>query len=264
MGANVHKVVILAGGLGTRLSEETAVRPKPMVEIGSEPIIWHIMKIYSAQGFNDFLICAGYKQNIIKEYFSKYVVNHSDIDINFKTGNIEILTPHHEDWNVKIVDTGMNTMTGGRLRRVRRFLEDDDKFLLTYGDGLSNVRLESLLNLHNRYRPIITATAVKPPGRFGALSLDGKDMVREFTEKPPGDRFWINGGYYAVSTEIFDYIKGDETPLEKEPLETIAKEGKMRALQHRGFWKSMDTMTDKRQLEELWNSGKAPWKVWND
>ena len=258
------KVVILAGGLGTRLSEETTLKPKPMIEIGHEPIIWHIMKIYSAQGHNDFIICAGYKQNIIKEYFSRYVVNHSDIDINFKSGNIEILTSQSEDWNVRVVDTGMDTMTGGRLKRVERYLEGEDTFLLTYGDGLSNVNLKSLLALHNAYSPVITVTAVKPPGRFGALTLDGKDMVREFTEKPPGDRFWINGGYYAVSNAIFDYIKGDETLLEKEPLETIAKEGKMRAFLHRGFWKSMDTMTDKRQLEEMWNSGNALWKIWHD
>lgn len=261
---NSMKVVILAGGLGTRLSEETILKPKPMIEIGNEPIIWHIMKIYAAQGFNEFLICAGYRQNIIKEYFSKYVVNHSDIGIDFKTGNIEIFTPQFEDWNVKVIDTGINTMTGGRLKRIERYLGGESTFLLTYGDGLSDVNLKSLLGFHIKHSPVITVTAVRPPGRYGALTLEDEGVVREFTEKPPGDKFWINGGYYVVGTDLFDYVAGDETQLEKEPLETLALEGKMRAFLHKGFWKSMDTMTDRRQLEELWNSGKAPWKVWND
>ena len=256
------KVVILAGGLGTRLSEETTLKPKPMVELGDEPILWHIMKAYYSYGFYEFIICAGYKQSIIKDYFASYVNNHSSIEVSIKENRVKIIDPPLEDWIVKVVDTGLNTMTGGRIKRIERFVNYGDSFFLTYGDGLSNIDLKDLLSFHNKHRPIITVTAVQPPGRFGALKLGGNGVVSEFLEKPKGDNNWVNAGYYVVDRSIFDFIAGDDTIFEREPLETIARNRAMRAYLHHGFWRSMDTMTDKRQLEELWKTERAPWKIW--
>lgn len=256
------KVVILAGGLGTRISEETTVKPKPMVEIGSEPILWHIMKIYSTQGFNNFIICAGYKQNMIKDYFISYLRNHIDIEVDFRSNEVKMLNNHKEEWNVKVIDTGFLTMTGGRIKRIQKYIEEED-FLLTYGDGLSNVNLKKLVQSHFESRKLLTVTAVQPKGRFGILSFNQGEVVN-FTEKPAGDGMWINGGFYVMNRGIFDYIGGDDTVWEQEPIKTLVSEGKVNAYKHYGFWRPMDTMTDKRQLEEIWNSGKAPWKIWSD
>ena len=258
------KVAILAGGLGTRLSEETAIRPKPMVEIGPEPIIWHIMKLYSFYGFNDFIICAGYKQNILKEYFSKYALNHGDIEVNLETQNVKIIKPPKEDWKVTVVDTGPNTMTGGRIKRIKPYLDSEENFMFTYGDGVANINIKELLRYHTEHSPILTLTAVQPPGRFGSIQIDDKHKITKFTEKPLGDGQWINAGFYVASKEIFDFLDGDKTILETTPLERISLTGKMQAFLHGGFWKPMDTLTDKRRLEELWNSNNAPWKVWRD
>ena len=258
------KVAILAGGLGTRLSEETSIRPKPMVEIGSEPIIWHIMKLYSFYGFNDFIICAGYKQNIIKEYFSKYALNHGDIEVNLETQIVKIIKPPKEDWKVTVVDTGPNTMTGGRIKRIEPYLDSEENFMFTYGDGVADINIKELLQYHREHSPILTLTAVQPPGRFGSIQIDDKHKITKFTEKPLGDGQWINAGFYVASKEIFDFLDGDNTILETAPLERISMTGKMQAFLHKGFWKPMDTLTDKRKLEELWNSNNAPWKVWRD
>ena len=257
------KVVILAGGLGTRISEETGVKPKPMVEIGSEPILWHIMKYYSTYGFNDFIICAGYKQNIIKDYFVSYLRNHIDIEVNLNKNTVNILNDHREKWNVKVIDTGYLTMTGGRIKRIEKYIEEEDNFMLTYGDGLSNVNLKELVISHNKSKKFLTISAVQPKGRFGVISFKN-DKVLNFTEKPPGDDMWINGGFYVMNRQIFDYIKGDETVWEEEPMKKLVNDRHVNAYKHTGFWKPMDTMTDKRQLEEIWNSGSAPWKIWKD
>ena len=256
------KVVILAGGLGTRLNEETTIRPKPMVEIGSEPILWHIMKIYSAHGFNDFIVCAGYKQNMIKDYFVFYLRDHIDVEVNFRSNDIKILNDHKEEWNVKVIDTGPLTMTGGRIKRIRKYIDEED-FMMTYGDGLSDVDLKKLVQLHKNGGKLLTITAVQPKGRFGVLTIDKGEVV-DFTEKPAGDGVWINGGFYVMNTGIFDYIEGDDTIWEQEPIKRLVNERKVNAYKHYGFWRPMDTMTDKRQLEEMWNSGKAPWKIWGD
>ena len=256
------KVVILAGGLGTRISEETVVKPKPMVEIGPEPILWHIMKIYSSQGFNDFIICAGYKQNMIKDYFVSYLRNHIDIEVDFKRNKVNMLNEHKENWNVKVIDTGLFTMTGGRVKRIEKYIDDED-FMVTYGDGLSDVDLSKLLISHKKSGKILTVTAVQPKGRFGVLTMEDNKVV-DFTEKPSGDGMWINGGYYIMNKDIFDYIENDGTVLEQEPIRKLVNEGKVNAYKHSGFWKPMDTLTDKRQLEEIWNSGTAPWKIWKD
>jgi glucose-1-phosphate cytidylyltransferase len=255
-------VVILAGGLGTRLSEETAIKPKPMVEIGPEPILWHVMKIYSTQGFNDFIICAGYKQNMIKDYFVSYLRNHIDIEVDFLGNNVKILNDHKEEWNVKVIDTGLLTMTGGRIKRIERYIEEKD-FMLTYGDGLSDVNIKELIKSHNNSGKLLTVTAVQPKGRFGVLNIENGSVV-DFTEKPAGDGMWINGGFYVMNRGIFDYISGDDTVWEQDPMKKLVSEGKVNAYKHYGFWRPMDTMTDKRQLEEIWNTGKAPWKIWSD
>ncbi len=257
------KVVILAGGLGTRLSEETVVKPKPMVEIGPEPILWHIMKIYSHFGFNNFIICGGYKQEMIKQYFNLYSVNHSTVEFTFPPLKSTILDPPKENWNVTVVDTGFSTMTGGRIKRIKRFVEGENGFMLTYGDGLANINIEKLLHYHKSKKKVVTVTAVKPKGRFGALDISSDGTVTSFTEKPPGDGMWINGGFYVMEDEVFDYINGDVTVWEDEPMIRLSKERKMIAYKHKGFWKPMDTMTDKRELESMWNSGNAPWKVWD-
>lgn len=256
------KVVILAGGCGTRLSEETSLKPKPMVEIGPEPILWHIMKIYSHFGFNDFIICGGYKQETIKQYFNLYAVNHSTVKFTFSPLKATILDPPKENWNVTVVDTGLNTMTGGRIKRIKRFVEGEGGFMLTYGDGLANIDIEKLLDHHKSKKKVVTVTAVKPKGRFGALEISRDGTVTSFTEKPPGDGMWINGGFHVMEDEVFDYIEGDLTVWEGEPMMRLSRERKMIAYKHNGFWKPMDTMTDKRELESMWNSGNAPWKVW--
>ena len=256
------KVVILAGGLGTRLSEETIVKPKPMVEIGPEPILWHIMKIYSTQGFNDFIICAGYKQNMIKDYFISYLRNHVDIEVDLGINDLKILNDHEENWKVKVIDTGLLTMTGGRIKRIQKYI-DEDEFMVTYGDGLSDIDLHKLLESHHSSEKLLTVTAVQPKGRFGVLTIEN-DEVTDFTEKPPGDGSWVNGGFYVVNKAVFNYIKDDTTVFEGEPIRRLVQERKVNAYKHYGFWRAMDTMTDKRILEDMWLEGKAEWKIWKD
>ncbi|MFN3786820.1 glucose-1-phosphate cytidylyltransferase [Sulfurihydrogenibium azorense] len=256
------KVVILAGGFGTRLSEETDIKPKPMVEIGGKPILWHIMKIYSSYGFNDFIICLGYKGYIIKEFFANYFLHTSDVTIDLKDNKIEVHSVKAEPWKVTLVDTGLNTMTGGRIKRIKPFVENQT-FMLTYGDGVGNIDIKKLLEFHKSHGKYATLTAVQPSGRFGALHLEG-DKVKEFEEKPKGDGAWVNGGFFVLEPQIFDYIEGDETIWEKEPLENLAKDGQLMAYKHTGFWKPMDTLRDKRELELLWQSGNPPWKIWED
>lgn len=255
------QVVILAGGLGTRISEETVVKPKPMVEIGPEPILWHIMKLYSAQGFNNFIICAGYKQNMIKDYFISYLRNHIDVEVNLEKNDVKVLNDHQENWKVKVIDTGLLTMTGGRIKRIGRYI-DGEEFMVTYGDGLSDVNMRKLLDSHHNGGKLLTVTAVQPKGRFGVLTIEN-DEVTDFTEKPPGDGTWVNGGFYVMKKRILDYIENDETVWEGEPIRRLVQENQVNAYKHYGFWRPMDTMTDKRQLEEIWKSGKAPWKVWD-
>lgn len=254
------KVVILAGGLGTRLSEETEHKPKPMVEIGGKPILWHIMKLYSFYGLNDFIICLGYKGYMIKEYFANYFLHMSDVTFDMAKNKMEVHQNSAEPWKVTLVETGDDTMTGGRLKRVSRYLEDED-FCFTYGDGLSNVDVKSLISFHKAHKKLATVTAVQPPGRYGALRLS-KDRVVSFDEKPAGDGAWINGGFFVLSFKATDYIKGDPTHWEQEPLTQLAQEENLHAYQHRGFWHPMDTLRDKKYLESLWESGRAPWKVW--
>ncbi|HVA06561.1 MAG TPA: glucose-1-phosphate cytidylyltransferase [Acidimicrobiales bacterium] len=254
------KVVILAGGLGTRLSEETAVRPKPMVEIGSKPMLWHIMKIYSAYGFHDFVICCGYKGYVIKEYFANYVLHGSDVTFDLKTGIAHL---HHSDvepWTVTLVETGETTNTGGRVARIEPYL-DDDLFAMTYGDAVGNVDISGLLEFHQAQGTKATVTAVRPPARFGALDTDGLRVTR-FKEKPTGGDAWINGGFFILSRDVLGYIDGDDTVWEHEPIERLAREGQLSAYHHDGFWQAMDTLRDRTTLDELWTSGNAPWKVW--
>jgi len=253
------KAVILAGGMGTRISEETYLRPKPMVEIGGKPILWHIMKMYSAHDINDFVICLGYKGYLIKEYFANYFLHMSDVTIDIKKNDIKIHQINAEPWKITLVDTGEDTMTGGRIKRISKYV--DTTFCLTYGDGLSNVNILDTIAFHKRLGVTATLTAVQPPGKFGALVLDG-DKVSIFQEKPRGDAGWINGGFFVFEPEIMNYIKDDSIMLEREPLENLAKENKLYAYKHNGFWQPMDTLRDKNKLEELWNGGKAPWKIW--
>jgi len=255
------KVVILAGGLGTRLSEETGLRPKPMVEIGGMPILWHIMKMYSSYGFNDFVICLGYKGYLIKEYFANYYMHKSDVTIDLKTNSVKVHDSQAEPWCVTLVDTGTDSMTGGRIKRAQHYI-GDETFMLTYGDGVSDVNIKELLASHKDSKCLLTVTAVQPSGKFGALDLDENNQVKSFIEKPKGDGAWINGGFFVCEPEIFSYIKDDSTIWEKEPLEQIASEKHMQAYKHYGFWKPMDTLRDKVELEENWQSGKAPWKTW--
>lgn len=257
------KVVILAGGLGTRLSEETASIPKPMVQIGEKPILWHIMKIYSNYGFNEFVILGGYKCYIIKEYFSNYFLHQSDVTFELQNNNMENLNNNTEPWKVTILDTGLSTLTGGRIKRAQKYLMDAP-FMLTYGDGLSNIKINELLNFHHKHGRAITMSAVQPEGRFGALEInETENKIVRFMEKPRGDGSWINGGFFVCEPKIFDYIDdGDQISWEQTPLERMAKEGELFAYKHYGFWKPMDTLRDKTQLEELWNSGRAPWKIW--
>ena len=254
------KAVILAGGLGTRISEESAARPKPMVEIGGKPILWHIMKSYSAHGVNDFIVCCGYKGYLIKEYFANYFLHTSDVTFDMQRNSMEVHQKHAEPWRVTLIDTGEHTMTGGRLKRVRRFIGDAD-FCMTYGDGLSDIDIEKLLRFHDRTGKLATVTAVQPPGRFGTLEIHESSVLR-FCEKPFGDGSWINGGFFVLSPRVLDYIEGDATLWEREPVERLAADGQLAAFVHRGFWQPMDTLRDKNLLEELWKSGEAPWKTW--
>jgi len=255
------KVVLLAGGFGTRLSEETDIKPKPMVEIGGKPILWHIMKIYSAYGFNDFIVCLGYKGYVIKEYFANYFFHMSDVTIDLKNNQMEVHTVKAEPWKVTLVDTGLNTMTGGRIKRVKDYI-GNETFMLTYGDGVGNINIKSLLEFHKQHGKYATLTAVQPSGRFGALDIEDI-QVKNFKEKPKGDGAWINGGFFVLEPQIFEYIEGDETIWERDPLENLAKDGQLMAYKHTGFWKPMDTLRDKIQLQKLWETNQAPWKVWD-
>jgi glucose-1-phosphate cytidylyltransferase len=254
------KVVILAGGLGTRLAEETNVRPKPMVEIGGKPVLWHIMKIYAAHGLTEFVVCLGYKGYMIKEYFANYFLHTSDVTFDLQRNQMEIHERHAEPWKVTLVDTGDETQTGGRLLRVRKYVGDQD-FCFTYGDGLSNVNVAALVRFHHEQGKLATVTAAQPPGRFGTLGLDGTSIT-SFVEKPAGDGAWINGGYFVLSPGVFDYLEGDQTIWERAPLEALARDRQLSAWRHTGFWHPMDTLRDKLVLEELWQSGSTPWKVW--
>jgi glucose-1-phosphate cytidylyltransferase len=254
------KAVILAGGFGTRISEETSTRPKPMIEIGGRPILWHIMKIYSAHGINDFIICCGYKGYVIKEYFANYFLHMSDVTFDMKHNKMEVLGRYAEPWRVSLIDTGELTMTGGRLLRVRNFIDNED-FCFTYGDGIGDIDIKSLIAFHQSSGRVATLTATQPPGRFGALALDG-DRVTSFLEKPQGDGGWVNGGFFVLSPKVFDYIENDSTVWEAEPMERLAAENELTAWFHKGFWQPMDTQRDKSYLEQLWASGHAPWKTW--
>jgi glucose-1-phosphate cytidylyltransferase len=254
------QAVILAGGLGTRIAEETSSRPKPMLEIGGRPIIWHIMKTYSSHGINDFIICCGYKGYMIKEYFANYLLHMSDVTIDIGQDSIEIHNHKAEPWRITLVDTGDNSQTGGRIKRVAKYIKGD-YFCMTYGDGLSNVNISDSIKFHQAHGKLATMTAVQPPGRFGALKLMDTE-VKDFLEKPIGDGGWINGGYFILSPAVLNLIENDSMPWESKPLETLAKSNQLQAFQHHGFWLPMDTLRDKLQLEDLWNSGAAPWKVW--
>jgi glucose-1-phosphate cytidylyltransferase len=256
------KAIILAGGFGSRLSEETQVKPKPMIEIGGRPILWHIMKIYEAHGITDFIVCCGYKGSVIKEYFANYFLYHADCRFDLKNNRMEVLRNGVESWNVTLLDTGENTMTGGRLRRVRDHV-GDGTFCFTYGDGVSDLNLRDLIAFHRDQKALATLTAIQPPGRFGALTLvAAQTHVTTFREKPEGDGAWINGGFFVLEPGAIDYIDGDATVWEMEPLRRLAHGGLLAAYRHTGFWQAMDTLRDKMYLEELWNSGRAPWKVW--
>ncbi len=258
------KAVILAGGFGTRISEESAIRPKPMVEVGPEPILWHILKIYAAHGITDFIIACGYKGHTIKEYFSKLYMNEADITFDLGTNSMEVHHSRMEPWRVTCVDTGLDSMTGGRLRRVRKYL-DDEAFCMTYGDGVSDINVTKELEFHRKNGLLATMAAIKPPGRFGAFSLHDEDLkVNNFHEKPQGDGAWINGGFFVLEPGVIDYIDSDLEPWEQAPLQRLAEEGQLGAYRHSGFWQPMDTLRDKNVLEDLWASGKAPWKVWAD
>lgn len=255
------KAIILAGGLGTRISEETSVRPKPMVEIGGKPILWHIMKTYSAHGVNDFIICCGYKGYVIKEYFANYFLHMSDVTFDMQSNKMEVHQHNAEPWRVTLVDTGDDTMTGGRLMRVADYVKDEKAFCFTYGDGVADIDIGALMAFHQQHGKRATITAVQPPGRYGALNMDG-NVVRGFIEKPQGDGGWINGGYFVLSPDCLDLVENDSTSWEGQPLASLALLGELMAFEHRGFWQPMDTLRDKNQLEELWQRGRAPWKVW--
>jgi glucose-1-phosphate cytidylyltransferase len=255
------KTVILAGGLGTRISEETHLRPKPMIEIGGKPVLWHIMKMYSAHGLTDFVVCCGYKGYVIKEYFANYFLHMSDVTFDMCSNAMEVHQRNAEPWRVTLVDTGEATMTGGRLKRVRKYLDTDENFCFTYGDGVSDVNIGKLIGFHESHGKWATVTGVKPPGRYGALQLRG-NVVTGFTEKPRGDGGQINGGFFVLSPRVLDLIECDSTPWENEPMRSLAEQNQLMAFEHNGFWQPMDTLREKNILEDLWQSGKAPWKIW--
>ncbi len=256
------KVVILAGGLGTRLSEETDLKPKPMVEIGGKPILWHIMKIYSHFGFNDFIICCGYKGYLIKEYFANYFLHQADVTIDLAENHIEIHSSYAEPWKITMVDTGLNTMTGHRIKRIEKYI-NNESFMLTYGDGVSNVNIQNLVKFHRQNKKTATLTAVQPTGKFGSVALNENNTILNFQEKPKGDGAWINGGFFVLEPEIFKYIDNDDqTIFEKGPLETLARENELMAFKHTGFWRPMDTLRDKQELEAMWYSNQCGWKLW--
>ena len=255
------KVVILAGGLGTRLSEETDLKPKPMINIGTYPILWHIMKIYSFYGLNEFIILLGYKGQIIKEYFNNYILYNSDISIDMKSNSVTYFSKASEDWKVTLLDTGSNTMTGGRILRAKEYLNDEE-FLLTYGDGLADINIKNLIDFHSKSKKLITLTAVQPKGRFGALEIRENNVVSNFNEKPEGDNAWINGGFFVCNRKVIDYIKDDSSIFEREPLTKLASEDNLLAYKHHGFWHCMDTIRDKNFLNDEWNCGNAKWKLW--
>lgn len=255
------KAVILAGGLGTRISEETSVRPKPMVEIGGNPILWHIMKIYSSHGINDFVVCCGYKGYIIKEYFANYFLHMSDVTFDMQNNSMEVHQRHAEPWRVTLVDTGEHTFTGGRLRRVAEYLRNEEAFCFTYGDGVADIDIGALVLFHKQHGKQATVTAVQPPGRYGSLNMDGS-VVHGFVEKPLGDGGWINGGFFVLSPSCLALLANDTSSWEGEPLAQLARQGELMAYEHKGFWQPMDTLRDKNHLEDLWQSGKAPWKTW--
>ena len=255
------KVVILAGGYGTRISEESHLRPKPMIEIGERPILWHIMKIYSYYGFNDFIICLGYKAYVIKEYFANYFLHMSDVTFDMSHNKMDVHQKYAESWRVTLVDTGDNTLTGGRLKRVKEYLKDEEAFCFTYGDGLSDINISELIEFHKSHKKLATVTSVQPPGRYGSLAIDDS-RVTGFLEKPKGDGAWINGGFFVLSPKVIDYIDSDEDSWEAAPLTNLAQENQLMAFSHTGFWQPMDTLRDKNHLEDLWQSGNAPWKKW--
>ena len=256
------KVLLLAGGFGTRLSEETDVKPKPMVEIGGKPILWHIMKIYSTYGFNEFVVLLGYKGYIIKEYFANYFLHQSDVTIDLKHNRMEVLNNSSEPWKVTLLDTGLNTMTGGRIKKAKKVV-GNEPFMLTYGDGIGNIDINKLLKFHKSHGKSMTMTSSQPDGRFGALNIDSNNKVLEFKEKPKGDGSWINAGYFVCEPDVFDYIDdGDDVVFEQKPLQNLAKDGKIYTHKHEGFWMPMDTLRDKNKLNEMWNQNKAPWKIW--
>ena len=254
------KAVILAGGFGTRISEETHLKPKPMIEVGDKPILWHIMKSYSSYGINDFVICCGYKGYMIKEYFANYFLHTSDVTFDMKNNEMNVHRKSAEPWKVTLVDTGLKTMTGGRLKKIKKYVEDES-FCFTYGDGVSDINITKLIEFHKKNKMLATVTAVQPPGRFGTLNIN-KNKVMNFEEKPSGDGNWINAGFFVLEPQIFDYIKDDSTIWEKQPLENLAKQNQLSAYKHTGFWQPLDTLRDKNYLEEIWNSQKAPWKRW--
>jgi glucose-1-phosphate cytidylyltransferase len=256
------KAVILAGGLGTRISEETHLKPKPMIEIGGKPILWHILKTYSAHGINDFIICCGYKGYIIKEYFANYFLHMSDVTFDMVNNEMQVHHRKAEPWRVTLVDTGEDTLTGGRLKRVSNYLKNEKAFCFTYGDGVANINISSLVDFHLNHGKLATVTAVQPPGRYGAINME-EGSVKGFTEKPKGDGGWINGGFFVLSPKCIDYINNDQSSWEGEPLAQLAKQEQLMAFEHTGFWQPMDTLRDKNQLEELWASNQAPWKVWD-
>jgi len=255
------KVVILAGGLGTRISEESAIRPKPMVEIGGKPILWHIMKIYSKFGYNDFVVCLGYKGYVIKEYFANYFMHNSNVTYDLQKNQVEIHDSVCEPWRITLVDTGDETMTGGRIKRVERFV-DGDEFMLTYGDGVADIDIGRLVDFHKGHKRKATLTSVMPPGRFGILDIGENGSVNRFVEKPKGDGSWINAGFFVLNNEVFDYIDGDSCIWERAPLERLARENQLMSYKHQGFWQAMDTLRDKNYLNDLWNKGSAPWMIW--
>ncbi|WP_374577419.1 glucose-1-phosphate cytidylyltransferase [Phenylobacterium sp.] len=255
------KAVLLAGGLGTRISEESHLKPKPMIEVGGRPILWHIMKLYSHYGFNDFIVCLGYKGYVVKEYFANYVLHNADLTVDLAKGSVEYHATNHEPWRVTLVDTGAETMTGGRIKRVADYLPKDEPFFLTYGDGVADIDIRALLDFHKAHGKQATVSAVSPPGRFGALEIV-EGAVKRFIEKPPGDNGLINGGFFVLEPSVIDRIAGDSTVWELEPLEGLARDGQLMARPHDGFWAAMDTLRDKNALEALWTSGEAPWKLW--